>query len=180
MRERRFRRWGPSFLLGVELRGKTLAVVGVGRIGSAVARIADAGFEMNVVRVERGDLGSVLREADFVTLHVPLTDETHHLIGAHELRAMKRSAILVNTSRGPVVDEAALVHALRAGEIAGAALDVYEREPELAEGLAELENVVLAPHTASATIEARTAMSRIAAENIIAALEGRELPTAVV
>ena len=180
VRERRFRRWGPSFLLGVELRGKTLAVVGVGRIGSAVAHIAEAGFGMNVVRVERGGLGSVLEEADFVTLHVPLTDETHHLIGLDELRAMKPSAILVNTSRGPVVDEAALVDALHAGELAGAALDVYEREPDLAEGLAELENVVLAPHTASATIEARTAMSRVAAENIIAALEGRVLPSAVV
>ena len=179
VRERRFRRWGPSFLLGVELRGKTVAVVGPGRIGEAVARIAEAGFGMRVERVSRGGLEQALPRADVVTLHVPLTPETRHLIGAAELKAMRPSALLVNTSRGPVVDEAALVAALAAGEIAGAALDVYEREPDLAPGLAELENVVLAPHTASATVETRTAMSRLAAENIIAALEGRPLPSQV-
>lgn len=180
VRERRFLRWGPSFLLGIELRGKTIAVVGPGRIGETVARIAEEGFGMHVVRLGREDgLHAVLARADVVTLHVPLTPETEHLIGRTELSAMKPGAILINTSRGPVVDEAALVEALRAGEIAGAALDVYEREPELAEGLAELDNVVLAPHTASATFEARSAMSRLAAENVIAALEDRPLPTEV-
>ena len=179
VRERRFLRWGPSFLLGIELRGKTIAVVGLGRIGEAVARIAERGFGMDVIRIGRGELAAALPRADIVTLHVPLTADTRHLIGPRELQAMKPGAILVNTSRGPVVDEAALVEALRADAIRGAALDVYEREPELAEGLAELDNVVLAPHTASATVEARTAMSRRAAENIIAALEGRPLPSEV-
>ncbi len=180
VRELRFRRWGPNFLVGMELRGKTLAVVGPGRIGEAAAQIAEGGFGMTVERVRRGDdLVSVLARADVVSLHVPLAPETHHLIGAKELRTMKPSAILVNTARGPVVDEAALVAALRAGEIAGAGLDVFEHEPDLTEGLLELENVVFAPHAASATNEARTAMSRLAAQNVIAALEGRPLPTEV-
>ena len=180
VRERRFLRWGPSFLLGVELRGRTLLVVGAGRIGRAVAHIAEAGFGMTVETAGRNDdLGAALARADVVSLHVPLTPETHHLLGAPELEAMKPGAILVNTTRGPVVDEAALVEALHAGRIGGAGLDVYEHEPELAPGLAELENVVLEPHTASATVEARTAMSRLTAENIIAALEGRPLPSQV-
>lgn len=180
VREGRFRAWGPSFLLGTELRGKTLAVIGPGRIGETVARIAEKAFGMQVERVGPGaDLREALARADMVTLHVPLDEKTRHLIGPEELRAMKRTAILVNTSRGPVVDETALVEALRAGEIAGAGLDVYEREPDLADGLAELANVVLAPHTASATHEARSAMSRLAAENVIAAFEGRPLPSEV-
>jgi glyoxylate reductase len=180
VRERRFRRWGPSFLLGMELRGKMLLVVGGGRIGTALARIARDGFGMNVETVGRGgDLHAALGRADVVSLHVPLNRETHHLIGVAELEAMKEDAILVNTARGPVVDESALVGALRSGAIAGAGLDVYEREPELAPGLAELENAVLEPHTASATREARSAMSRLAAENVIAALEGRPLPSRV-
>lgn len=180
VRERRFLRWGPSFLLGTELRGKTLLIVGPGRIGDVVAQIAHAGFGMQVETAGRGDdLGAALGRADVVSLHVPLTPDTRHLIGAAELEAMKPEAILVNTSRGPVVDEAALVSALGSHAIAGAALDVYEHEPDLAPGLAELDNVVLAPHTASATREARTAMSRRAAENVIAALEGRPLPSEV-
>jgi glyoxylate reductase len=180
VRDARFREWGPSLLLGMELRGKTIAIVGAGgRIGSTVAQIAEHGFGMRVLPVGRGELREVLPEADVLTLHVPLTDETHHLVGTEELALMKPTSILVNTSRGPEVDEAALVEALRAGEIAGAGLDVYEHEPELAEGLAELPNVVLEPHTASATREARGAMSRLAAENVIAALEGRQLSTEV-
>ena len=180
VREGTFRAWGPSFLLGTELRGKTLAIVGPGRIGEAVARIAEGGFEMTVERVGTGDdLHAALARADAVSLHVPLTPQTHHLIGAGELAAMRPGAILVNTSRGPVVDEAALVEALRSGEISAAALDVYEHEPDLAPGLRELDNVVLEPHTASATVEARTAMSRLAAENVIAALEGLPLPSEV-
>jgi glyoxylate reductase len=180
VRERRFRRWGPSFLLGMELKGKRLAVIGGGRIGRTVAGIAEHGFGMDVEVLGRGDdLAGALARADAVTLHVPLAPETQHLISREELRAMKPGAYLVNTSRGPIVDEAALVEALRSGEIAGAALDVYEHEPDLAEGLAELDNVVLAPHTASATHEARSAMSRLAAENVIAALEGRPMPSEV-
>ncbi len=180
MREGRFRAWGPTFLLGTELGGKTLAVVGAGRIGETVAGIAEHGFGMNVERVGPGaDLRAVLARADMVTLHVPLDEKTRHLIGPEELRKMKGTAILINTSRGPIVDETALVEALRAGEIAGAGLDVYEREPELAVGLTELPNVVLEPHTASATHEARSAMSRLAAENVIAALEGQPLPSEV-
>jgi len=180
VRERRFRRWGPSFLLGMELRGKTLLIVGGGRIGNAVARIARKGFGMQVETVGRDDdLRTALARADVVSLHVPLTPETHHLIGAAELEAMKPDAILINTARGAVVEEAALVQALRDEKIAGAGLDVYEHEPELAPGLIELDNVVLAPHTASATREARTAMSRVAAENVIAALESRPLASEV-
>ena len=132
-----------------------------------------------MLRIGRNELPDALPELDVLTLHVPLSPETHRLIGAAELRAMRPTALLVNTARGPVIDEPALVEALRSGEIAGAALDVYENEPELAPGLAELDNVVLAPHTASATVEARTAMSRLAAENVIAALEGRPLPSQV-
>jgi glyoxylate reductase len=180
VREGTYRAWGPSFLLGTELRGKTLAIVGPGRIGESVAGIAEGGFGMTVERVGPGDdLSAALRRADVVSLHVPLTPRTHHLIGAPELAAMKPDAILVNTSRGPIVDEAALVEALRAGEIGAAALDVYEHEPDLAPGLRELDNVVLEPHTASATVEARTAMSRLAAENVIAALEGQPLPSQI-
>jgi glyoxylate reductase len=142
--------------------------------------MGEAGFGMTVETAGRSDdLGAALARADVVSIHVPLTPDTHHLIGAPELEGMKADAILVNTARGPVVDEAALVEALRAGRIGGAGLDVYEHEPELADGLAELDNVVLEPHTASATVEARTAMSRLAAENIIAALEGRPMPSAV-
>jgi glyoxylate reductase len=164
----------------MELHGKTLLIVGRGRIGNAVARIAREGFGMQVETVgRRDDLRTALARADVVSLHVPLTPETHHLIGAAELEAMKPDAILINTARGAVVDEAALVQALRDEKIAGAGLDVYENEPELAAGLIELDNVVLAPHTASATREARTAMSRLAAENVIAALEGRPLPSEV-
>ena len=180
VREGTFRAWGPSFLLGIELRGKTLAIVGPGRIGEAVAGIAEGGFGMTVERVRAGDdLLAALARADVVSLHVPLTPGTHHLIGAPELEAMKADGVLVNTSRGPIVDEAALVEALRSGRIRAAALDVYEHEPDLAPGLRELDNVVLEPHTASATLEARTAMSRLAAENVIAALEDRPLPSEV-
>jgi len=175
--------WSPTFMLGHGLAGKTLGIVGLGRIGREVARFAEA-FDMRVVyagRREAADapyarlsLEELLSTVDVVSLHCPLTPETRHLVGGAALKAMRREAVLVNTTRGPVVDEAALVEALREGEIAGAALDVYEREPELHPGLFELENVVLAPHVGSATVEAREAMAGLCVEALRAVLlEGR-------
>jgi glyoxylate reductase len=168
-----WRGWSANPIQTTELGGRTLGIVGLGRTGSALARMAEQALEMRVVSSRPLPLDTLLREADVVSLHVPLNAETRHLVGARELRLMKQDAILVNVSRGPVVDEAALVEALRGREIAGAGLDVYEHEPEPAPGLAELENVVLTPHVASATGETRAAMARLAAENVIAVLEGR-------
>jgi glyoxylate reductase len=173
--------WAPTFLLGHGLRGRTLGIVGPGRIGSEVARLAGAlGMEVlasgRTPGAGRVRLGELLARSDVVSLHAPLTEETRHLIGAEELRLMRPGAVLVNTSRGPLVDEAALVEALRAGEIAGAALDVYEREPEVAEGLSELENVVLAPHLGSATLETREAMGMLCVEALRAVLLEERLP----
>ena len=168
-------RWEPMFLLGRGLAGRTLLVVGAGRIGTEVARLA-RGLGMDVRTAGRGDdLAPLLPVADAVSLHVPLTDSTRHLVGAPELRALKRGAVLVNTSRGSVVDEGALVAALEAGELAGAALDVFEDEPEVHPGLLGREDVVLTPHMASATIEAREAMGRLVVDALRAVLvEGRE------
>lgn len=179
--------WDMFFMLGTELAGKTLGVIGLGSIGQATARRALA-FGMSVAysgrhrateEVERSlggarylELEQLLAEADVVSIHCPLTPGTRHLIDAERLQQMRPSAYLVNTSRGPIVDEPALVEALRTGQIAGAALDVFEHEPEVHPGLLELENVVLAPHLGSATIETRTAMAVLAARNAIAALNG--------
>lgn len=180
-----FHGWGPMMLLGGDVHGKTLGVVGMGRIGLAVARRAK-GFGMKVLYTnketvkEEGELGAqkvdmdtLLKESDFVTLHVPLMKETHHLIGERELKLMKSTAYLINTARGPVIDEKALVSCLKNKGIAGAGLDVFEEEPKLAEGLAELDNTVLLPHIASASIETRTQMGLLAVENAIAIMEGR-------
>jgi glyoxylate reductase len=190
VREGKFTFWAPLLFLGQDVSGKTLGIVGMGRIGQAVARRA-AGFGMKLIYssrtrlspAEEQELGAswhpleaLLREADFVTLHVPLTPHTRHLIGSPELELMKTSAYLINTARGPVVDEAALVTALRSGQIRGAALDVYEKEPELSPGLAGLENVVLLPHVGSATVETRTRMAVMAAENLLAGLGGDPPP----
>jgi glyoxylate reductase len=178
---------------GSELRGKALGVVGAGRIGSRVAEIGRRGLGMAVcytarsakpelertLEARRLPLDELLREADAVVLLLPLTDETDGLIGAGEPALMNATALLVNVSRGRIVRESELVEALRAGEIAGAALDVFEDEPRLTPGLAELPNVVLTPHIASATAETRTAMSRLAAENVLAALAGQRLPSEV-
>jgi glyoxylate reductase len=185
--------WNMFFLLGSGLQGKTLGIVGLGQIGAATARRARA-FGMEVVysgrrradeAVER-ELGArlvsfdeLLESADVVSLHCPLSAETRHLITAERLAQMKRSAYLVNTTRGPVVDEAALVDALRDGVIAGAGLDVFEREPIVHEGLLGLENVALIPHLGSATIETRTAMGVLAARNAIAVLAGDTPPSPV-
>ena len=167
--------WAFDQLLGMQLGGRQLGVVGFGRIGKAVAARASA-FGMTVAHSSRsGDgipLDRLLSTSDVVSLHVPLTPETHHLIGQAEFARMKRSAYLINTTRGPVVDEAALAWALGNRLIAGAALDVYEREPDVHSDLLSFENVVLAPHLGSATAETRTAMANLAASNIIAVLGG--------
>jgi glyoxylate reductase len=163
--------WSGNPLQTLELGGRTLGIVGLGRTGRALARTAEA-LGMRVLSSRPLPLEDVLREADVVSLHVPLREDTRHLIGREELRAMQETALLVNVSRGPVVDEAALVDALRAGELAGAALDVFEDEPRVHPGLLELPNVVLTPHVASATGETRAAMARLAAENVIAVLRG--------
>jgi glyoxylate reductase len=175
--------WAPTFMVGEGLRGRVLGIVGLGRIGRAVARLARA-FAMEVVYTNRtGPVGEepgwtplaeLLARAHVVSLHVPLTEETRHLIGQDELRGMRRDAVLVNTTRGAVVDEAALAGALASGEIAGAALDVFEREPEVSEELLSLPNVVLAPHLGSATRESREAMGMLCVEALRAVLlEGR-------
>ena len=175
--------WAIDFMLGRGLRGKTLGIVGYGEIGRAVAERARA-FGMEVVFTRRSPGGvthaQLLERSDVVSLHCPLTEETRHLIDADALRAMRDDAYLVNTARGPVVDEAALAAALRDGVIAGAALDVFEREPEVHPGLLDLDNVVLVPHLGSATRETRTAMAELAAANVLAVLRGDEPPTAVV
>jgi glyoxylate reductase len=163
--------WSVNPLQTLELGGRTLGIVGMGRTGSALARMGVA-LGMRVISSRPLALADVLRDADVVSLHVPLREDTRHLIGAQELRAMKESAILVNVSRGPVVDEAALAHSLREGEIAAAALDVFEAEPRVHPDLVRLPNVVMTPHVASATGETRAAMARLAAENVIAVLRG--------
>ncbi len=193
VREGRFKSWGPMLFLGREVNDKTLGVVGLGRIGRAVARRA-GGFNMRVLYHGRHRVGAeeeynlgveykpfeqLLKEADYISLHVPLNEETRHMIGAKELKLMKSSAILVNTSRGPVIDEKSLVRALKRNEIGGAALDVYEHEPVPAPGLTELPNAVLAPHIASATTETRTKMAVMAAENLLAGLKGEKIPNLV-
>jgi glyoxylate reductase len=191
-REERFRGWDPMLFLGVELWGKTLGVVGTGRIGTAVAFKAPA-FGMSVLyhdktpnpRLEKEvgalkvDLKTLLSRSDVITLHVPLTDETKGLIGKEELTLMKRSAILINTSRGPVVDERALIWALKERRIFSAGLDVYEREPKVPKELLELNNVTTLPHIGSATFEARRKMAILAARNVVEALSGRVPPNLV-
>jgi glyoxylate reductase len=178
--------WSIDFMLGRGLRGKTLGIVGYGEIGQATATRARAfGMEVVYTKRSRGDdpgqveLGELLERAHVVSLHCPLTPETHHLLGARELALMKPTAVLVNTARGPVVDEEALAAALRGGGIAAAALDVFEHEPAVHPGLLELENVVLTPHLGSATVETRTAMALLAARNAVAAVRGEPLPTPV-
>ena len=185
--------WHMFMLLGMGLQEKTLGVVGMGAIGQALARRAKA-FGMEIVysdarpasdEVERElgarrvELDALLETADVVSIHAPLMDSTRHLIDAQALARMKDTAYLVNSARGPIIDEAALVEALRSGQIAGAGLDVYENEPEVDPGLIELDNVVLLPHLGSATIETRTAMGVLAARNALAVLSGEDPPTPV-
>jgi glyoxylate reductase len=178
--------WHPSQLLGRELAGSVVGIVGLGRIGTRVAELL-RGFGVTLLYTARSPhaakeerlgaaylpLGELLERADFVTLHVPLTPQTRHLIDARAVRRMKPGAVLVNTSRGGLVDSAALAQALREGRLFGAGLDVYEDEPAVPAELTALENVVLLPHIGSATKEARNGMARLVAKNVIAVLEGR-------
>ena len=185
--------WGPKMMLGSDVHGKTLGIVGLGRIGSAVARRAK-GFNMRVIYYDvvrredlEGELGleykpleELLREADYITLHVPLTKDTYHLIGERELNMMKPTAYLINTSRGAVIDQRALYRALKERRIAGAALDVFEKEPiDQDDPLLELDNVVLTPHIGSASVETRKKMAMMAAENLVSVLRGVEPPNLV-
>ena len=193
LRDGLFHGWKPDLFLGSDVHGRVLGVIGLGRIGQAVARRA-RGFYMSVLYTQRhkaqphveSDLRAVhvsldelLRRADFVSIHCPLTDETHHLIGDRELQLMGPDHYLINASRGPIVDEAALVRALKQGWIKGAALDVYEREPTVEPGLVGCPNAVLVPHIGSATVAARAAMAETAARNLIAALNGERPPNLV-
>ena len=193
MRDGKYTGWAPMLFLGNDLVGKTLGLVGLGRIGGAVARRMHDGFEMKILyydakrneelekkyNLQFVDLPTLLSVSDFVSVHVPMMPATKHLIGAEQLNMMKKTAYLINTSRGPIIDENALVAALKNGVIRGAALDVYEREPKMADGLAQLSNTILTPHTASATEETRSAMSELAAKNIIAVLAGEAALTPV-
>jgi glyoxylate reductase len=193
VREGKWKQWEMMLLLGGDIHGKTLGIVGFGRIGRAMARRA-LGFNMRVLyqdavpadaaterelRAHRVELPTLLRESDYVTLHTPLIPETRHLINAEALKAMKKTAYLINASRGPVVDEAALAQALKEGWIAGAGLDVFEEEPKVHPGLIGLPNVVLAPHIASASYDTRIKMGTLAVENCLAVLEGKTPPTPV-
>ena len=195
VRDGRYQGWAPLIFLTPDLVGRTLGIIGAGRIGSRLANHAARGFDMKVIYhdIKRNEslekevgaifqptVEAVLSQADYLSLHVNLTPETRHLINAERLALMKPEAVLVNTSRGPVIDEPALVAALQQKQIAAAGLDVFEREPLLAPGLAALPNVVLTPHIASATIETRADMARIAAANIIAALAGQTPPNNIV
>jgi lactate dehydrogenase-like 2-hydroxyacid dehydrogenase len=192
-RDGQFKGWAPMLFLGVDIHHKTLGIIGMGRIGQAMARRA-SGFDMRVLYYDENSLfpekeaelkasyasmEQLLMESDFVSLHVPLMPSTRHLISRKELALMKPTAILINTARGPVVDEKALVEALQSKRIFGAGLDVFEAEPALAPGLTALDNVVIPPHIASATIDTRTKMATIAAGNIVAFFKGEVPPTIV-
>jgi len=188
----KFHGWRPSMFLGGDITERTLGIIGAGRIGTAMA-MKSMWFKMKVLYYDLNpnkeledklgakqvDLETLLKESDFVSVHTVLDDSTRHMIGAQELSIMKKSAYLINTSRGPVIDEVALVEALKSRTIAGAGLDVYEDEPELKPGLAECENAVLAPHTASATIWTRSRMAEMAANNLVAGLKGERPPNLV-
>ncbi len=194
VRAGKWKTWGPMILLGQDVFGSTLGIVGMGRIGAAMARRAK-GFRMktmysDVIRqqpqtekelgLEYVELGKLLAESDFITLHTNLTPETHHLIGPEQFKKMKRNCILINTSRGPIVDNMALYEALRDGKIAYAGLDVTEPEPiPIDHPLLKLDNIVIAPHIASASVTTRTKMGMMAAENLIAGLKGEPLPNPV-
>ncbi len=185
--------WGPRMFMGSDIHGKTLGIVGLGRIGVAMTKRAK-GFDMNVVyydpirrtdlekeyNITYASLNDLLTLSDFVSIHVPLTKETLHLIGKEQFNLMKKTAYLINTSRGPVVDEKALYQALKVRKIAGAGLDVFEKEPiDLTNPLLNIDNIVMTPHISSASVDTRMAMAMMAATNIVAVLEGKEPPNVV-
>ena len=185
MRAEAFPGWGPNYMIGGDVSGQTLGIVGPGRIATAVAK-RGRGFgmpilyhgrrdrpELNAMGARKVDLETLLKRSDFVSLHVPLTPETNHMIDAKAIALMKPTAYLINTARGPVIDEAALVEALNNGTIAGAGLDVFEHEPAMAAGLAACENAVLLPHLGSATVRTRAEMSDLVAANVVAMLENK-------
>lgn len=191
MRSGSFLGWEPMMLMGMDVYGKTLGILGMGRIGQAVAKRA-TGFGMRIIyskqsgpysdlpfMAEYVDLETLFKESDIISIHAPLTPQTRHLIGYSELLKMKQTAVLINTARGPIIDEKALVKALKNGDIFSAGLDVYENEPLLTDELVELSNVVLLPHIGSATIETRTNMALLASENAIAIMQGSKPPTPV-
>lgn len=189
VRDGGFQGWEPLLLLGQDVHGQTLGIMGMGRIGKAVARRA-LGFGMKIIYTnrripkldfpaEKVDLETLMKESDILSLHTPLTEETYHLIGENELQLMKKTAILINTARGAIVDEKALIKALKEKRLFAAGFDVYENEPEIPQELLELENVVLLPHIGSASLATRAAMGDLAAENAIAILEGKEAPARV-
>lgn len=188
-REGKYIGWAPMLLLGDDFSNKTLGIAGLGRIGSLVAKHGFHGFGAKIIyhdikrneefekefnAVYKETIEDLLKEADYVSIHTPLLPETRHLINKERLQMMKSTGYLINTSRGPIIDEEALVWALKNNVIKGAALDVFENEPSLAAGLSELSNVILTPHIASATLATREKMSKMAAENIVATLEGKE------
>ena len=193
VRNKKYRGWAPKLLLGKDIYGKKLGIIGLGRIGRAVARRA-AGFNMGVyynkrspildqaekeLNVQYCTLQELLKKSDFITINCLLNDETHHLIGENEFKLMKNKAVIINTARGPIINENELVKALKKGEIAGAALDVFENEPEVHPELLKMNNVVLTPHTASATTETRNKMAEIAAQNLIDFFAGDKVEYAV-
>lgn len=181
MKTGKYKAWDPLLLLGDDMRGKTFGIIGGGKIGSALVKIARAGYEMNILYndviqnkyieqnfgAKRVTLDKILASSDYLSLHVPLLPSTKHMISAKQLSKMKKTAILINTSRGPVINEKDLFKALKSKRIAGAGLDVFEFEPKPVTGLSKLDNVILTPHTASATIEARQEMGKMATENIL-------------
>ncbi len=191
-REGAFKGWAPMLMLGQDVSQKTLGVIGTGRIGTAFA-LKSKGFHMNILYTDeqrneqleqqlgakKVSLIQLLKESDFISIHAPLTEKTHHLISEKELRLMKKTAVLINTARGPIIDEKALVKALREQWIFGAGLDVYEKEPSISEELKRLKNVVLQPHTGSGTFETRTKMALMAAENMMIGLKGGIPPNCV-
>jgi glyoxylate reductase len=191
-RSGKFIGWEPMLMLGQDVANKTLGIIGAGRIGTVVA-LKSKGFNMKILyfsghnnetldkelNVKKVELNKLLKESDFVSLHVPLTNKTHHLIGEKELKMMKKTAVLINTSRGLVIDEKALVKALKENWIFAAGLDVYEHEPKITKELKKLNNVILQPHSASATVNSRTQMAVMAAENMIAGLNGEIPPNCV-
>lgn len=192
-REGKFTGWEPNLFLGCDIKGKTLGIIGAGRIGKAFAK-RSMGFDMKIIYHNRRrdleferdfnavyvDKETLIKESDFISLHAPLTDETYHIISEKDFDMMKETAILINTARGPLVDEKALVKALKNRRIFGAGLDVYEFEPQIEEEFKSMDNVILLPHIGSATINTRNEMARLAAENIIRVLKGQKPLTPVV